>query len=547
MSLSFIKIAETRMGGKIIALLRLVRLRDPLVATIVSAEFRKINKWRSFCALVQQDDLWAYIFSVCRAFYPVMRVLRLADSKIPVMDKLYYYVRLADRMMLRYLPDVRVAFDKVVSPDLLSTLSAEGLKVDNVRSDDEDSLGSVEEEEDEGEEEEDEGEEEEDEVEIDDSISVSSEEEGDDEDSEGDELANYFTTLTTKVMALWEHRTAKLTHDLSRVGWMLSPHPEIVKDAKANHTEEDMAAVERLLFKLVLDQTLVDDEKEIEKGRLSEEFWDAHKQFWNRDGDYNKAYIWLLAEKDDCKSYEWHQRYSKHASVLCLLACRVLSKVSGIGAAERNWKDLKRVVTAGRNRTKPKRSKKMTTIVGHHCAFKAKRRRERESRAGRVWNDDDFRCLKLDKFGIDVEVLAGEKKAKTIFRAWKEGWECMETTKRDVIFENRLVMKYRGIKWYDPENEERIIHAHPKEMYWKRERKRKDKSNHTGYYVLGCAEGYCMDTSPDDQDGNLWDFWETNEEFYNLVLQYYGQNPDDSIIVHEQGGAASSDEEAGGG
>ena len=38
-----------------------------------------------------------------------------------------------------------------------------------------------------------------------------------------------------------------------------------------------------------------------------------------------------------------------------------------------------------------------------------------------------------------------------------------------------------------------------------------------------------------------------NEEFYNLVLQYYGQNPDNSIIVHEQGGATGSDLEAWGG
>ena len=56
-----------------------------------------------------------------------------------------------------------------------------------------------------------------------------------------------------------------------------------------------------------------------------------------------------------------------------------------------------------------------------------------------------------------------------------------------------------------------------------------------------------METPPDDQDGDLWDFLETNEEFYNHVCQYYGQNPDDSIIVHEQGGAASSDDEAGAG
>ena len=34
--LSFIKISETHMGGKIITLLRLIRLRDPLVVTIHS-------------------------------------------------------------------------------------------------------------------------------------------------------------------------------------------------------------------------------------------------------------------------------------------------------------------------------------------------------------------------------------------------------------------------------------------------------------------------------------------------------------------------------
>ena len=128
-SLSFIKIAETRMGGNIIALLRPLRLRDPLVATIVTAEFRKLNCWRSFSSLAQNEGLWEYIFKVCRAFYPVMRVLRLADSKIPVMDKLYFYVRMADHMMEKYLPDVESAYKSVVTDDFLSILSQEGLAV----------------------------------------------------------------------------------------------------------------------------------------------------------------------------------------------------------------------------------------------------------------------------------------------------------------------------------------------------------------------------------------------------------------------------------
>ena len=534
-SLSFIKIAETRMGGNIIALLRLLRLRDPLVATIVSAEFRKLKCWRSFSSLAQNEGLWEYIFKVCRAFYPVMRVLRLADSKIPVMDKLYFYVRMADQMMEKYLPYVELAYKCVVTADFLSILSQEGLAVDaNTGSDDDISVEEADEEESDGEE----GGED---VEIDDTISVSSEESCEDD---GDALAAEFDTLTTKCMAIWNKRRSKLTHDFSRAGYMLSPHPTIVADADKNHSPEDMAAIERLLFKLVLDPSLVGEAKDREKGRLSREFWDAHKNFWNRDGDYNKNFIWMLAEQDDCKPYEWHQRYSNHAPVLCALACHVLSKVSGIGAAERSWKDKKRVTTPARNRTDPERSRKMTSIVGHHCANKARRRRERESRAGRIWNDADFDCLKLSKFGIDVEVLSGAKKAKKVFRAWKERWEDVDTPKRDVIIENKLVAKYGGIKWFDGEND-CVVTAHPKQMYWKKERKRKDKSNHTGYYILACADGFDMTKSPEDQDSDLWEFWDRDEEFYNLVAQHYGQHPDDSVDVHECGGAADSDSEAG--
>ena len=264
-------------------------------------------------------------------------------------------------------------------------------------------------------------------------------------------------------------------------------------------------------------------------------------QFQNRDGNYNKAFIWYNAAADDCKPYEWHLRYSRHAPALSALACHVLSKVSGIGSAERNWKDRKKISTPARNRTASERSKKMTKIVGHHCAFKAARRRERDARAGRLWNDNDFTTLKLDKYGIDVEVISGEKKAKKVFRAWKEGWEEEETKKADAIIEARLVRKYGGIKWNDPDNENRLVTSHPKQMYWKRERKRKDGSNHTGYYVLATVDGYDMDAPADEQDDELWDFWERNDEFYNCVVAYYKANPDADIDVHEKDGAAESE------
>ena len=51
--------------------------------------------------------------------------------------------------------------------------------------------------------------------------------------------------------------------------------------------------------------------------------------------------------------------------------------------------------TPSRNRTKSELSKQMTTVVGHYYAFKAVRRRGRESRVGSLWHDKDLISLKL--------------------------------------------------------------------------------------------------------------------------------------------------------
>ena len=47
-SFTFIKPSDTRMGGEMIGLLRLLRLRDALVSTTVSSEFRGLNIEKEF-------------------------------------------------------------------------------------------------------------------------------------------------------------------------------------------------------------------------------------------------------------------------------------------------------------------------------------------------------------------------------------------------------------------------------------------------------------------------------------------------------------------
>ena len=204
-------------GGCSIGLLRLIRLRDALVATSLSPEFKRLNVWRDFCSLLQDDDLWELIFAVSRALYPAMRVLRLADCKVAGMEKLYYYVRMTDKMMAKYVPDIESLYGKVATQDFLQILSHEGVAVGQLVDDsDEDEFNY---------------EDSNDEVlvaddvdnEVDDTFSCSSDEE--EEEEGGDEA-----TLSGQIIKLWKKRRGKLVHTYSRVGRLLSPNPTIMKD-----------------------------------------------------------------------------------------------------------------------------------------------------------------------------------------------------------------------------------------------------------------------------------------------------------------------------
>ncbi len=91
------------MASELIALLRLIRLRPALVATVTSPEFIALRAFQGLSALFQSQDFWVYAFQLARAVYPLMRILCLADTKTAGMDKLYYFVLQGDRVLPKYL------------------------------------------------------------------------------------------------------------------------------------------------------------------------------------------------------------------------------------------------------------------------------------------------------------------------------------------------------------------------------------------------------------------------------------------------------------
>jgi hypothetical protein len=87
----------TRMATFFYAMLRLVRLKDALKATVNTVKFRELLKSatnlgsiRECVADLESPSFFTALYVLLRAVYPALRVLRYCDSNEPMMDKLYY-------------------------------------------------------------------------------------------------------------------------------------------------------------------------------------------------------------------------------------------------------------------------------------------------------------------------------------------------------------------------------------------------------------------------------------------------------------------------
>jgi hypothetical protein len=117
--IGFFKISECRMAGELIGLLRLLRLRDILRVTIASKEFKDIREksfWRDVIVL-ENNEFWKYLFTLCCSLYAPMRIFWLADQKIPAMDKLHYYVCQVDKLLAKYVKIAEVDCGHILKLD----------------------------------------------------------------------------------------------------------------------------------------------------------------------------------------------------------------------------------------------------------------------------------------------------------------------------------------------------------------------------------------------------------------------------------------------
>jgi hypothetical protein len=224
--------------------------------------------------------------------------------------------------------------------------------------------------------------------------------------------------LIDQVMSFWLKCRDKLIHDYSLVGYILSPHPTIMAHALNNKLAAHDEAAERLITKLILDQNLVGEEWMIPRARLIDTFLTEYGDFVNRRNSFAQDNIWIMAKDPKVVAHHWHQKYSFPVTkVLGKLACLVLSKILGIGTAERNWKQVKAVKSGQRVNTTICKTTNQVLIYAQYQQAKTQALMKNRATAGKLWDDEDFATMKMDEYSKDIrESLKADNITPTLVR-----------------------------------------------------------------------------------------------------------------------------------
>ena len=93
------------MAGHHISLLHITRLKCALQANVTSSKFKELKVFKEIAYYLFRDDIFKYLFVLCRDMYATMRVFCLAGYKTPAMEKLLYFFLQTDHMLPKWLKD----------------------------------------------------------------------------------------------------------------------------------------------------------------------------------------------------------------------------------------------------------------------------------------------------------------------------------------------------------------------------------------------------------------------------------------------------------
>ncbi len=206
--------------------------------------------------------------------------------------------------------------------------------------------------------------------------------------------------MTHQIMTFWFKHQPKPIHDYSLVGYILSPNLLIMNNARERmlHSPIYSDTVERLIAKLLVPENLTSSEHKECLGEMTTKFFDEHQKFVNQIGILNNDTMWYAAGKSNfVVACCWHYTWTL-TKVLGKLACLVLSKILGIGTAERNWKQMKKIKYRDHANLGNEVTANIANIYGQYQQVKLQYRDDQRSSAGRLWTEEDLHCMNMDVF-----------------------------------------------------------------------------------------------------------------------------------------------------
>jgi hypothetical protein len=199
-------------------------------------------------------------------------------------------------------------------------------------------------------------------------------------------------------------------------------------------------------------------------------FWDEFEQFKSKTGPFEKSYIWSQQNRDLLlgKSHLWHKKNSYfQTKILGKFACRVCSKIVGMGSAERNWGDVKYLKSEKRSHLSSEAVEKQATIFGASCMLDAdiERNKVLSSNTDRYkfWDEDDF-DLQFDMLSTHV---TPSREKKRILKCYFEPWEAKHVRKRSDVSKAKFLQKYGGLEFRDVDKG-RHWKLSDKELKWRK-------------------------------------------------------------------------------
>ena len=155
----------------------------------------------------------------------------------------------------------------------------------------------------------------------------------------------YTENICYVIFNLWHKREEHINTGYAVNGWMLCVIPHIREDVFKKAQNIHHIQVNNVIKTFFAGST----EKELHASL--DTFWSEYTLFNHKNDPFDSNdFIWNRKDITDGNSHLWHQKYSLPSTkVLGFVACRVTSKIIGIGSAERSWDDVKTIKSGKRS------------------------------------------------------------------------------------------------------------------------------------------------------------------------------------------------------